>query len=61
MFTRDEEANAWHPEVHLYSVSDAATGEFVGKFYLDLHPREGKYGHAAVYVIFLYNHPDVPF
>lgn len=39
----------WHPEVQVFSVwdSEADGGEFVGYLYLDLFPREGKYGHAA--------------
>lgn len=39
----------WHPDVQVFSVWDnAGEGEgFVGYLYLDLHPRPGKYGHAA--------------
>ena len=39
----------WHPDVQLFSVwDDEGEGNgFVGYLYLDLHPREGKYGHAA--------------
>ncbi|KAI0549329.1 Metalloprotease [Xylaria curta] len=40
---------AWHEDVILFSVwDDASEGDgFVGYLYLDLHPRQGKYGHAA--------------
>lgn len=38
----------WHPEVQQYAVTDAETGERMGYFYLDLHPRDGKYTHACV-------------
>jgi len=39
----------WHPDVQVFSVwDDEGEGSgFVGYLYLDLHPREGKYGHAA--------------
>ena len=39
----------WHEEVQVFSVwNDEGEGsDFVGYLYLDLHPREGKYGHAA--------------
>lgn len=29
----------WHPEVQQYAVTDTETGERMGYFYLDLHPR----------------------
>lgn len=40
---------SWHEEVIIFSVwDDAGEGDgFVGYLYLDLHPRPGKYGHAA--------------
>jgi metallopeptidase MepB len=40
---------AWHEDVIIFSVwDDESEGNgFVGYLYLDLHPRPGKYGHAA--------------
>lgn len=40
---------SWHEDVIIFSVWDdsAEGGDFVGYLYLDLHPRPGKYGHAA--------------
>lgn len=39
----------WHPDVQMFSVwnDESEGGDFVGYLYLDLHPRDGKYGHAA--------------
>ncbi len=37
----------WHPEVRLFEVWDRAEGRALGEFYIDLHPRDDKYSHAA--------------
>ncbi len=44
-----EDAKAWDPSVRLYQVLDRATGDHVAHFYVDLHPRDGKFGHAAAF------------
>ncbi|HEY0614094.1 MAG TPA: M3 family metallopeptidase [Candidatus Elarobacter sp.] len=38
---------AWQAQVQAYDVTDAATGKPLGRFYLDLFPRPGKYNHFA--------------
>lgn len=37
----------WTKELRAYEISDGATGENLGLLYMDLYPREGKYGHFA--------------
>jgi Zn-dependent oligopeptidase len=37
----------WHAEVRLFVVHDVSDGSRVGHFYLDLHPREGKYAEIT--------------
>ena len=48
----DETKHVWHEDCIQFKVfnekcSDGTPQEFVGWLYLDVHPREGKYGHAA--------------
>ena len=43
------DAPVWHEEAKAYDVNDAKSGETIGRFYLDLHPRDGKFKHAAVF------------
>jgi len=37
----------WHKDVEVYAVKNTRNEETISYFMLDLHPREGKYGHAA--------------
>ncbi len=41
----------WQPDVQAYDVTDAATRRPLGRFYLDLFPRPGKYDHFANFPI----------
>jgi len=42
-------ARAWHADVRHFEVRDAGDGRRIGEFFLDLHPRDGKYKHAAAF------------
>lgn len=44
-----EDVKAWHPDVYLYEITDSDTGQHLAFFYMDLFPRDGKYGHAAAF------------
>ena len=46
---RKVKAPVWHKDVDAFDMYRA--GKRVGRFYFDLHPREGKYGHAACFEI----------
>ena len=57
-FVPVEDANAWHADVRVYAILDAAedaaedvAGEVVAYFYMDLHPRPDKFGHAAAFTL----------
>lgn len=41
------ETTTWHEDVESYDVVDA--GVTIGRIHLDMHPREGKFGHAACF------------
>lgn len=41
--------SVWHDSVSAYEVLDK--GKVIGRFYLDMHPRDGKYQHAAQFSI----------
>ncbi len=46
-FEKVSEYPMWHEDVEVYAVREL-DGEILAYFLLDLYPREGKYGHAAV-------------
>jgi thimet oligopeptidase len=47
-----EDGATWHPDVDVYDVLDADnSGALIGRIHLDLHPREGKFKHAAMFEI----------
>src|SRR5437773_434332 len=41
----------WIDDLQLYMVTDSASGEPLGMFYLDMFPREGKFNHFAEFEI----------
>ena len=48
-FVEIQNPSVWHESVRMFAVHDKDSAEFIGHFYLDLYPREGKYGHAAAF------------
>ena len=46
-----EDAVVWHEDVTAYDVHDRDTDERIGRIYLDLHPRDGKFKHAAQFTM----------
>jgi thimet oligopeptidase len=48
-YTAVPDAPKWHEDVTVYDVH--LDGEYLGRIFLDLHPREGKFSHAAAFDI----------
>ena len=48
-FREVEAPRVWHPEVRMFEVSNSAG--LIGRFYLDLFPRENKFNHAACFTM----------
>lgn len=48
-FKQVKNAPVWHPTVECWEMIEK--GSLIGRFYLDMHPREGKYSHAAQFDI----------
>ncbi|HKS90524.1 MAG TPA: M3 family metallopeptidase [Tepidiformaceae bacterium] len=44
-------APRWHEDVQAFDVYEAAGGEPIARFYMDLFPRPNKYGHAAAFTL----------
>jgi len=58
-FEEVKQAKVWASEgVRLYAVRDAASKRLMAKFYVDLYPRAGKYGHAACFSVGLAHNTD---
>ena len=44
-------AQSWAPGVREYAIYNAADGAAIGWFFLDLYPRDGKFGHFAAFPV----------
>ena len=46
---RASDAPVWHPSIRPYDLVEASDGTRLAHLYLDMHPRSGKYQHAAMF------------
>ena len=53
-----DDARAWHESVRWYEILDRSSGEPIAQFATDLHPRDGKYGHAAAFSLVIGHRGD---
>ena len=49
----------WHKDVFVYNLIDKKSNDTIAQLYMDLFPREGKYGHACMHTIKVGNNYDV--
>ena len=42
---------AWHADAQPFDIIDPNSGQVLARFYMDLHPRPGKFGHAAAFTL----------
>lgn len=48
-YTRVPGVKLWHPDAQAWIASDVKSGKALATLYIDPYPRDGKYGHAAVW------------
>ena len=46
-YVKVTDAQVWHPDVETYDIFEGE--QLLGRIHLDMHPREGKYKHAAAF------------
>ena len=46
-FAKVADPKAWHPDVQVYAISNRGSDDVIAYYYADLHPRPGKFSHAA--------------
>ena len=48
-YERLDDQRLWHDDVRSFAIVDVASGEHIAVTHMDLHPREGKFSHAAAF------------
>ena len=47
----DVAETAWHEDAQPFDIVDPHSGDALARFYMDLYPRPGKFGHAAAFTL----------
>lgn len=45
------DAATWHSDVKAYDIVDTQSQQKIARFYMDMFPRDGKFGHAAAFTL----------